>query len=178
MTDDNHHLARRGDPETSAMSAAQLDLKDRHERILAALVSICPATDLEMAEALSARGFGREETCRRKVRTLREEHGRLVPALDSNGDQLRHLNSTGRWAECWTLGYVEPADRDIRDSVLARVARCEEVRVDEVEHVRFDGRDIYLAADLLDALTQFRPTPCTAPEDNDEPGEPGQIGLW
>lgn len=153
----NRHLHRNADGETSAMAAASVDtsLSEKHKRALAALVAVCPATDLEMAIALSGLGFGREEACRRLVRTLREEHGRLVPALDSNGQQVRHLNPTGRWAEAWIPGYATPQERKVEDSVLARVGRCQPVEVDGVEHVRFDGRQFYLAADLLDALTGY-----------------------
>lgn len=150
----NLHLARRNDGETSRLAAESIDtaLGPKHRMILAALGSICPATDLEMAIALSQLGYGREESCRRYVRTLREEHGRLVPALDSNGEQVRHLNPTGRWAECWIPGYAPPPERAKTDTIEARIARCRPIRIDEVEHVRFDGHDYYLAHDLLEAL--------------------------
>jgi len=110
----NRHLYRNSDGETSAMAAASIDtsLSERHQRALAALVAVCPATDLEMAIALRDLGFGREEACRRLVRTLREEHGRLVPALDANGQQIRHQNPTGRWAEAWIPGYAPPRGRE------------------------------------------------------------------
>ena len=102
----NHDLARSGDPTTSHLAAESLDLKwtDKLDQIVDALDAVCPATDLEMAEALSALGFGKEESCRRSVRTIREKHGRLVPARDAEGLQLRHMNSTGRWADCWEPG--------------------------------------------------------------------------
>lgn len=153
----NVHLSRRDDGDTSRMAAASIDtsLTERHEAVLGALVGICPATDLEMAQALSALGYGREESCRRIVRTLREEHGRLVPALDANGQQLRHLNPTGRWADCWIPGHAEPAERPKRrETIEQRVARCQFVEKDYVEHVRLDGHDYYLAHDLLEALIQ------------------------
>lgn len=101
---DHRHLARNTDGETSHLAAATIDtdLTERHRQTLDAIASICPATDLEMAEHLARLGFGKEESCRRVVRTLREEHGLLVAAVDADGIQIRHLNSTGRWAECWT----------------------------------------------------------------------------
>lgn len=154
----NQHLHRRGDGDTSAMAAASVDtsLSENHKRALAALVAVCPATDLEMAVALSGLGFGREEACRRLVRTLREEHGRLVPACDPRtGVQIRHLNPTGRWAEAWIPGYAPPPERREVDTIVARVGRCRQVDVDGVEHVRFDGRQFYLAADFLDALQGY-----------------------
>ncbi len=151
------HLVRSDDPETSALAANSLDLElsDRHQRVLHALVGICPATDLEMAIALSQLGHGREESCRRIVRTLREEHGRLVPALDANGQQVRHLNPTGRWAECWVPGYSQPPVKpDPAETPAERLARCVPVWEDEVEHVMFDGVVYYMAHDLLEALTR------------------------
>lgn len=108
----NHDLARTEDPTTSHLAAASIDLNwtDKLDQIFQALPAICPATDLEMAEALSSLGFGKEESCRRSIRTLREKYGRLVPARDVDGSHLRHLNSTGRWADCWIPGegYVAP----------------------------------------------------------------------
>ena len=151
----NRHLSRTGDGETSQMSASMVDttLTERHERVLAWVGPMCPATDLEMAQGLSAAGYGSEESCRRVVRTLREEHGRLVPAFDADGVQVRHLNTTGRWAECWQPGHAPPPERRVEDTVLARVARCEHVTpLVGVDHVRFDGHAYYLASDLLDAL--------------------------
>jgi len=166
----NRHLSRRSDVETSALAAStlELDLSERHERVLAELHSICPATDLEMAQALSELGHGREESCRRVVRTLREEHGRLVAAIDAEtGDQIRHLNSTGRWADCWQPGDGIPsAPRTPTDSIAARVARAVHVEIDCVEHVRLDGANIYLASDLLERLMAFADTdPQSEPEE-------------
>ena len=165
----NRHLSRTGDGETSQMAASMVDttLTERHERVLAWVGWMCPATDLEMAQGLSAAGYGSEESCRRVVRTLREEHGRLVPAYDNYGVQIRHLNTTGRWAECWRPGHAPPQERCVEDNILARVARCEHVEHDCVEHVQFDGHPYYLASDLLDALTTFDPLdiPHVAPVD-------------
>lgn len=176
----NRHLSRSGDRETSKLAAASLDidLSQKHRVALGIAEQMCPATDLEMALEMSRRGLGREESCRRLVRTLREEHGRLIPALDANGQQLRHLNPTGRWAECWIPGYGTPMERPVEDTVAARVGRCQQVDVDGVEHVRFDGRQFYLAADLIDALTMPDDESNESnDESNDVEPEVGQISM-
>lgn len=40
------------------------------------------------------------------------------------------------------------------DEIAARLATCEFVEVDYVEHVRYEGHDYYLAHDLLEALRE------------------------
>lgn len=104
-------LARRTDPVTSHAAAESLDfeLTPRHQTILDWLADNGPATDLEIASAMVERGtFTREEAARRGVRTLREQHGRLVVATDEAGETIYHRNYTGRDAVCWIVGRAEP----------------------------------------------------------------------
>lgn len=158
------------------MSASMVDttLTERHERVLAWVGPMCPATDLEMAQGLAAAGYGSEESCRRVVRTLREEHGRLVPAFDNMGLQIRHLNTTGRWAECWQPGHAPPPERRVEDTILARVARCTpeynewREKTDRYEEcIRFDSQLYYSAIDLFEALTTFEQPVVTITDQNE-----------
>lgn len=133
--EDRRRLARRDDPATSSMAAESLDLDitERHEHIVSWLRRNGPATDLEMAEAMVAAGvFRREEAARRAVRTVREEHGLMVPALDHRGDLVRHVNSTGREADCWIVGLA--ADQESAVGVTWRL--CGSIRFC-VEHRDF-----------------------------------------
>jgi hypothetical protein len=128
------HLARREDKETSHLAAESLDLRltAKHEAVIDWLTRNGPATDLELAEGLVRDGvFRREESARRAVRTVREEHGLMVPAVDDTGAVIRHVNSTGRAADCWTLGATKPASRkrakaEARERILAYLTAAEE----------------------------------------------------
>lgn len=103
--DNNQHLARRDDPTTSADAAASLNLtpESRHEMILAWLKAFGPATDIEMAEFLVRRNACQHlEQGRRLVRTLREEHNRIMPAFSKDSQkQLTRKNPSGRMALAW-----------------------------------------------------------------------------
>jgi hypothetical protein len=60
------------------------------------------ATDDEMAVAAVELGLcERHEQGRRLARTMRENHGLIVPYLLPNGKQLTKLNASGREALCW-----------------------------------------------------------------------------
>ena len=62
-----------------------------------------PATDDKVAAAMVANGVaGRTETARRWVRTLRERHNMIVPALRHDGTQIELTNESGRLALAWT----------------------------------------------------------------------------
>lgn len=108
------HLARNNDPDTSDEAAASLDLARtaKHDILIAWLDTNGCATDVEMAEFLvRTKVHATTEQARRSVRTLREEHGELVPAYDKDGERIRHRNPSGRWAECWKPGTAAPTTR-------------------------------------------------------------------
>jgi hypothetical protein len=97
-------LARNTDPATSHAAAASLDhkLKTHHLQALAWLGLHGPRTDDEIAQGLVHDGIAkRTETARRWVRTLREEHGMIVPALDDKGAHIERVNDSGRAARAW-----------------------------------------------------------------------------
>lgn len=146
---DNRDLARASDKETSREAAASIDhtLTASHESILDWLRRFGPATDLEMAEAMVRRGtYEREEAARRAVRTLREKHGRMVPAISNYGDHITHRNSTGRRAVCWIVGDGQPAAQ--QDTIAARAKRC----IPGNSYVELDGRVHATAHSLLKAI--------------------------
>ena len=102
--------ARRSDPVTSKQAAAQLDhtLADHHRAVLDWLTNHGPATDDQIAQAMvDAALTTRTETARRWVRTLREEHHRIVPAV-RHGDQIQLPNPSGRLALAWDVPNREP----------------------------------------------------------------------
>lgn len=122
--DFDRRLARRTDPVTSHAAAGSLDLTltTKHQLILDWLAENGPATDLEMAEAMVRLGhYAREESARRAVRTLREEHGRMVEAVDEIGLTIFHRNSTGREAVCWVVG--DGTRRNHVDTIRKAAAR-------------------------------------------------------
>lgn len=97
-------MARRTDPHTSKAAAAQVDLtlRNKHARLLMWLRENGPATDDEMAEAAIDLGLViRHEQGRRLARTMRENHGLIVPYLLPSGEQMEAYNPSGRLALCW-----------------------------------------------------------------------------
>ena len=100
-----HKLARSTDPETSktAAQSISLELKDSHRWILNWLTDHGPATDDEIAlAAVDAGLMPRTESARRQVRTLRERHELIVPAIDEHtGLQHTFTNASGRKALAW-----------------------------------------------------------------------------
>lgn len=104
---DDYLEARNSDPNTSRDAALSLDhgLKDVHRAALRWFERNGPQTDDEAANGLVMSGFtDRHETARRWVRTVRERHGLLVPALDEDGLQMKRKNArSGREALCWTV---------------------------------------------------------------------------
>lgn len=113
---DAYKLARSTDPETSkaAAQSISLELKDSHRWILNWLMEHGPATDDEMALAAVDAGLvSRTESARRQVRTLRERHGLVVPAVDERtGIQRTFVNASGRQALAWMAkdanGHFQP----------------------------------------------------------------------
>lgn len=98
-------LARSTDPDTSKRAAASIshDLTDHHRAVLDWLAEHGPATDDQVAQAMvDADLTSRTETARRWVRTLREEHNRIVPAV-RHGHQIQLPNPSGRLALAWTV---------------------------------------------------------------------------
>lgn len=96
--------ARTTDPATSKLAAATLthDLTDHHRAVLDWLTEHGPATDDQIAQAMVDLDLtARTETARRWVRTLREEHHRIVPAV-RHGHQIQLPNPSGRLALAWT----------------------------------------------------------------------------
>ena len=96
--------ARRSDPTTSKQAAARLDhtLADHHRVVLDWLDEHGPATDDQIAQAMvDADLTTRTETARRWVRTLREEHDQIAPAM-RHGQQIQLPNPSGRLALAWT----------------------------------------------------------------------------
>jgi hypothetical protein len=96
--------ARRSDPATSKQAAARLDhtLADHHRVVLDWLDQHGPATDDQIAQAMvDADLTTRTETARRWVRTLREEHDQIAPAM-RHGQQIQLPNPSGRLALAWT----------------------------------------------------------------------------
>jgi hypothetical protein len=103
FTESTRH-ARTTDPATSKLAAATLthDLTDHHRAVLEWLTEHGPATDDQIAQAMVDLDLTtRTETARRWVRTLREEHHRIVPAI-RHGDQIQLPNPSGRSALAWT----------------------------------------------------------------------------
>ena len=102
--------ARTTDPETSKLAAVTLshNLTDHHRAVLDWLTDHGPATDDQIAQAMvDADLTTRTETARRWVRTLREEHHRIVPAV-RHGDQIQLPNPSGRLALAWDVPNREP----------------------------------------------------------------------
>ena len=102
--------ARTTDPATSKLAAVALshDLTDHHRAVLDWLTEHGPATDDQIAQAMvDADLTTRTETARRWVRTLREEHHRIVPAV-RHGDQIQLPNPSGRLALAWDVPNREP----------------------------------------------------------------------
>ena len=103
FTESTRH-ARTTDPATSKLAAATLthDLTDHHQAVLDWLTEHGPATDDQVAQAMVDLDLTtRTETARRWVRTLREEHHRIVPAVE-HGRQIQLPNPSGRLALAWT----------------------------------------------------------------------------
>lgn len=103
FTEPTRH-ARRSDPATSKQAAARLDhtLADHHRVVLDWLDQHGPATDDQIAQAMvDADLTTRTETARRWVRTLREEHDQIAPAM-RHGQQIQLPNPSGRLALAWT----------------------------------------------------------------------------
>lgn len=97
-------LARGGDPATSRKAADSLDLKmtSKHFAVLQLYRAFGPMTDDEAAvRAVDAGLAGRHEAARRIVRTMREKHELLVPAVDVNGAARMHVNESGRLAAAY-----------------------------------------------------------------------------
>ena len=111
FTESTRH-ARTTDPATSKLAAATLthDLTDHHRAVLDWLTEHGPATDDQIAQAMVDLDLTtRTETARRWVRTLREEHHRIVPAMGTfyGGPQpiqkqIQLPNPSGRLALAWT----------------------------------------------------------------------------
>jgi hypothetical protein len=98
--------ARASDPITSKAAAASLDhgLKPTHAAVISWLKAHGPATDDEIAVAMVAQGHtARTEVARRWVRTLRERHELIAPALDVHGGQSMRENESGRMAQLWRI---------------------------------------------------------------------------
>ena len=114
--------ARRSDPATSKQAAARLDhtLADHHRVVLDWLDQHGPATDDQIAQAMvDADLTTRTETARRWVRTLREEHHQIVPAMGTfyGGPQpirkqIQLPNPSGRLALAWTTRTPERNSND------------------------------------------------------------------
>ena len=97
--------ARTTDPATSKLAAVALshNLTDHHRAVLDWLTEHGPATDDQIAQAMvDADLTTRTETARRWVRTLREEHHQIVPAI-RHGDQIQLPNPSGRLALAWDV---------------------------------------------------------------------------
>jgi len=94
--------SRHIDPDTSYEAAVSLDhdLKDKHLSVLRWLRSNGPSTDDEMALALSGSADMRLEAARRVVRTVREHHGLIIPAM-KDGHRIIKVNESGRRAQAW-----------------------------------------------------------------------------
>ena len=110
--------ARTTDPATSKLAAVSLshNLTDHHRAVLDWLTEHGPATDDQIAQAMvDADLTTRTETARRWVRTLREEHHRIVPAMATfyGGPQpiqkqIQLPNPSGRRALAWDVPNREP----------------------------------------------------------------------
>lgn len=100
-------LARSTDPATSKAAAESLSfgLRYSHRWMLDWLREQGPATDDAIAlAAVDAGLFERTEAARRQVRTLREKHGLLEPAVDKQtGFQITFANASGRQALGWQV---------------------------------------------------------------------------
>lgn len=110
MTDEptlfDQPLARATDPSTSHEAAASLNftLDDRHRILMSWLEEFGPATDDKIADRMvAAKQCARHEQARRLVRTLREQHKLIVPALDNDGNQIETVNASGRKARMWAV---------------------------------------------------------------------------
>jgi len=102
----NDYLARRTDPATSLQAAQSLDLtlNRKHEQLLRIVGRLGRATDDEIADAAVKTDLTqRHEQARRLLRTIREKSNYLQPALDEHGEQIKHVNSSGRQAYAWQL---------------------------------------------------------------------------
>jgi len=112
-TEPTRHV-RRSDPATSKQAAARLDhtLADHHRVVLDWLDQHGPATDDQIAQAMvDADLTTRTETARRWVRTLREEHDQIAPAM-RHGQQIQLPNPSGRLALAWTTRTPERNSND------------------------------------------------------------------
>lgn len=110
MTDEptlfDQPLARATDPSTSHEAAASLNFKldDRHRILMSWLEEYGPATDDKIADRMvTVNQCARHEQARRLVRTLREQHRLIVPALGDDGNQIETVNASGRKARMWTV---------------------------------------------------------------------------
>ena len=102
--------ARTTDPATSKLAAVALShhLPAHHRAVLDWLTDHGPATDDQIAQSMvDADPPTRPEPARRWVRTLREEHHRIVPAV-RHGDQIQLPNPSGRLALAWDVPNREP----------------------------------------------------------------------
>ncbi len=96
----------------------------------------------------------------RSAQTLNDmHHGTISGALSElhkAGVIFRLTEVRKRCRVYVTAGHVEGREFDrpkgTASGLANRLRSCEEREVDYVEHVRFDGHDYYLAADLLEAL--------------------------
>jgi hypothetical protein len=107
-------LARSTDPDTSHDAQRSLDLQwdDQHEEALKVYRQHGPLTDIQAAnEMCKLLTFSSNmETNRRLIRTIREEHGRLVPSIGTDGEQIKSTNPSGRQALCWEPGNGSPKE--------------------------------------------------------------------
>tara|TARA_R100001163_G_C5068390_1_gene208623 strand:+ start:11547 stop:11891 length:345 start_codon:yes stop_codon:yes gene_type:complete len=102
----NDYLARRTDPATSLQAAQSLDLtlNRKHEQLLRIVGRLGRATDDEIADAAVKTDLTqRHEQARRLLRTVRDKTNYVQPARDEHGEQIRHVNSSGRQAYAWEL---------------------------------------------------------------------------
>lgn len=122
-------LARSTDPQTSHDAERSLDLlwTTEHESALRIYSYMGPMTDIQAAEELCKIWLFSDsmETNRRLIRTIRENHGRLVPALDAEGNQIQSKNPSGRWALCWKPGHGTPREAPKKETyVKLRAVAC------------------------------------------------------
>jgi len=104
-------LARGSDPDTSRKAAVSLDLKitSKHFAMLQLYRAFGPMTDDEAAVRAVDTGLSdRHEQARRVVRTMREKHALLIPAVDADGNTITHTNESGRSA----IAYREDTTHD------------------------------------------------------------------
>jgi hypothetical protein len=101
-----HQYHRNTDPVTSrqAAKALNLDVTEKHRKVLHILEDLWVASDDQIAEeAVNAGIVERHEQARRLVRTLRDKKF-IEAALDEEtGWQKSRLNSSGRCGLAWQL---------------------------------------------------------------------------